>query len=137
MPAKSSAKVENQKKIPFDFVLDALHSAEPLVKPMFGCYSVYIKDKIVLALRRKNDLDQDNGVWVATTRDYHESLRKELPSLRTISLFGVAESGWQNIPEEGECFEEEVMTACHLILRGDLRIGKIPKPKKKKTSSKH
>jgi hypothetical protein len=134
--AKISTASKTSKVIPFDFVIEHLHTADPLVKQMFGCHSIYLKDKIVLALRRRDDFTQDNGVWIATTRDHHESLRRVLPSLRTISLFGVSESGWQNIPEEGERFEEEVTTACDLILKGDPRIGKIPKAKKKKANSK-
>jgi hypothetical protein len=131
---KFSSTKRVSKVIPFEFVLERLHTANPLVKMMFGCYSIYIKDKIMLALRKKDEDSRDNGVWVATTKEHHESLRNELPSLRTISLFGVAESGWQNIPEEGERFEEEVMMVCHLILKGDPRVGKVPKPKKKLSS---
>ena len=127
---KFSSSIKPSKIIPFDFVLEYLHAAEPLVRQMFGCHSIYVKDKIVLALRRKDEINWDNGVWVATSKEHHDSLRKDLPSLRTISLFGTAESGWQNIPEEGDCFEEEAMIACALILKGDPRIGKIPKKKK-------
>jgi hypothetical protein len=133
---KFSPPIKTSKIIPFNFVLEHLHTAEPLVKQMFGCHSIYVKNKIVLALRRKVEFSRDNGVWVATTREHHDSLRKELPSLRTISLFGTPESGWQNIPEEGDRFEEEVTIACDLILKGDPRIGKTPKPKKKKINSK-
>ena len=53
--------------------------------------------------------------------------------MRTIALFGGAESEWQNLPADGESFEEEVMKACAFILRGDPRIGKIPKRRVKKT----
>lgn len=133
---KFSSSIKPSKIIPFDFVLEYLHAAEPLVRQMFGCHSIYVKNKIVLALRKKSEFSRDNGVWVATTRDHHDSLRKDLPSLRTIFLFGTAESGWQNIPEESDRFEEEVTIACDLILKGDPRIGKIPKPKKKKINSK-
>jgi hypothetical protein len=134
--AKIPSASKTSKVIPFDFVIEHLHTADPLVKQMFGCYSIYLKDKIVLALRRRDDFTQDNGVWIATTREHHESLRRVLPSLRTISLFGVSDSGWQIIPEEGDRFEEEVTIACDLILKGDPRIGKIPKAKKKGTNSK-
>jgi hypothetical protein len=39
------------------------------------------------------------------------------------------------IQEEAPDFEESVSTICHLILKGDNRIGKIPKPKKKKMAT--
>jgi hypothetical protein len=118
--------------IAFDFVLDELYALEPTVKPMFGCHAVYVKEKIVLILRRRETYPEDNGVWLATTREHHASPRKRLPGMRTIGLFGGAESGWQNLPADGERFEEEVMKACNLILRGDPRIGKTPKRRVKK-----
>ena len=126
-------KNETKKKaVAFDFVLEELYSLEPTVKPMFGCHAVYVKEKIVLILRRKESYPEDNGVWLATTREHHESLRKNFRSMRTIGVFGGEESGWQNLPADSEHFEEEVMKACNLILRGDPRIGKTPKRRVKK-----
>ena len=117
--------------IPFDFVLDELAKLEPWTRPMFGCTAVYVEEKIVFVLRdRKND--RDNGVWVATTKEHHASLRKELPSLRSITVFGVGETGWQVLPIDTEDFEESVLAACALVRAGDPRIGKVPKAKKSK-----
>lgn len=126
------ADKKKTKTIPFDFVLEALLPADPLVRPMFGGYALYVKTKIMLMLRRKEGSSADNGVWIATTYDHHESLRKDFPSMRSITVFGGEESGWQVLPEESDAFEEEALKACRLILKGDLRIGKVPKPKKKK-----
>ena len=39
------------KIAPHEFVLDALASAAPTTRPMFGCLAVYVEDKIVLILR--------------------------------------------------------------------------------------
>ena len=122
--------------IPFDFVLDELFPADPVTRPMFGGYAIYVKDKIVMMLRKKDTLVHDNGVWLATTFEHHESLRKELPAMRTIRLFGGKESGWQNLPEDAPDFEEEVSHACRLILKGDVRLGKVPASKKKATPAK-
>ena len=129
------ASVKKPKPIAFNFVLDELFAVSPAVKPMFGCYAVYVRDKIVLILRDKEGIATDNGVWIATTHEHHESLRNDFPSMRTISVFGGTESGWQNLPAESETFEEEVMKACKLITNGDPRIGKTPKPRKKKASA--
>jgi len=123
--------MKSPKTIPFDFVLEALFAADPQVRPMFGGYAIYVNEKIVLMLRKRDTYPHDNGVWVATSHTHHESLRKELPSMRTIRLFGQPESGWQNLPEEAPDFEETVMHACRLILKGDERIGKVPDRKKK------
>ena len=100
---------------------------------MFGCHAVYTRGKIVLILRHKNDFPHDNGVWLATTKEHHISMKNDFPSMRSISLFGDGLSAWQNIPEEADDFEEAVIKACELILKGDIRIGKVPMPKKRKT----
>jgi len=52
--------------------------------------------------------------------------------MRSIRLLGTVETVWQNIPVDEDDFEELVLKACELIRKGDARIGKIPKPKKKK-----
>lgn len=127
---KTEAK---KKRVAFDFVLEELYSLEPTVKPMFGSHAVYIRDKIVLILRCRESYEFDNGVWLATSREHHASLKKDFPGMRSIALFGGAESEWQNLPADNESFEEEVMKACHFILRGDPRIGKIPKRRGKKS----
>ena len=69
---------------------------------------------------------RDNGVWIATTREHHDSLRRDLPSLRHIALFGGKSSGWQNLPSDALEFEDDVLRACALIRAGDPRIGKVP-----------
>jgi hypothetical protein len=103
---------------------------------MVGCFAVYVKDKIVLALRNRKEHPLDNGVWIATKREYHESLRIDFGSIRTIRLLGESKSNWQNLPVDADTFEEEVVKACKLILKGDTRIGTISKKKSKIPPSK-
>ena len=116
----------------FDFVLEELHDLNPVVRPMFGCHAIYVGDAIVLITRNKKDHTEDNGVWIATQFEYHESFYKELPLLRNVKLLGGAKSNWQNIPVDEEHFEESVFKVCELIRKRDNRIGKIPKPRKHK-----
>jgi hypothetical protein len=125
-------KTRPAKSIPFDFVLEKIDRIRPVAKPMFGCFAVYSNDKILLILRKKEGGDPDNGVWVATTREHHQSLKREFKSLRSIKIFGEKDSSWQNLPEDSDDFEESVSKVCDLILKGDPRIGKIPKPKNRK-----
>jgi hypothetical protein len=99
---------------------------------MFGCFAVYHAGKIVLILRSRKDHAYDNGVWLATTLEHHESLKKIFPSMRSIRLLGAKISAWQNLPEAADDFEESVMVACEMILKNDPRIGKTPRTKKKK-----
>lgn len=93
---------------------------------MFGCLAVYVKDKIVFALRDKRDTTMDNGVWLATTQDHHESLRREFPNMRSIQVLGKKVTGWQVLPSDAKDFEEAAIRACELVLAGDPRIGKVP-----------
>ena len=119
-----------KKSIPFNFVIDNLFSAEPIIKSMFGAYAIYTSGKIVLILRDKND--EDSGVWLATSPEHHSSLKKDFPGMRSIKIFGTGATSWQVLPADADDFETSVNLACDLILKGDNRIGKIPKPKKKK-----
>ena len=120
-----------KSKIPFEFVLEELDRIQPRVKPMFGCYAIYAGEKLVLILRHRKDFTDDNGVWLAALHEHHASLKKEFPCLRTVRLLGSSETVWQNIPADEDDFEELVLHACQLILKGDVRIGKIPKQKMK------
>jgi len=124
-----------KKKIPFDWVLSELESLGPTTNPMFGCTAIYVGEKIVLILRERPNNAEDNGVWLATTSEHHASLRKELPSLRSIGVLGGGgETGWQILPVSEPDFEDEVLRACAMVLSEDPRIGKIPKPKKPRSS---
>jgi hypothetical protein len=112
------------------FVLDELDELAPYTKPMFGCTAVYVGERIILILRERPSHPDDNGVWLATTREHHASLRVELPSLRSIGVLGEGgTTGWQSLPASGEHFEDEVLHACALVRARDPRIGKIPKRK--------
>jgi hypothetical protein len=97
---------------------------------MFGCLAVYVGRKIVLCLRDRVDSPADNGVWLATTVEHHESLLKEFPSIRSIRVLGKAVTGWQVLPSDAPDFEEAALHACELIAAADPRIGKIPGARK-------
>ena len=122
-----------RKAAPFPFVLEALAPLEPRTNVMFGCLAVYVGEKIVLILRDRPTGTADNGVWIATTIDHHGSLRRKLPSLRSVQLFvqrfGKKETDWQVLPADAPDFEEAALRACALILARDPRIGKVPKGK--------
>jgi hypothetical protein len=117
------------KRIPHEFVLDALSPLAPTTRPMFGCLAVYVAQRIVLILRDKPSAPADNGVWLATTPEHHESLRREFPHLRSIGVLGREPTGWQLLPADAGDFEEAALRACELVAQGDPRIGKIPKPR--------
>ena len=125
---------KRRKAMPHEFVLEALAPAGPVTRLMFGCLAVYVGDKIVVALRDKPKGEADNGVWLATTEEQHESLRREFPHMRSIRAFGRPVTGWQVIPADAVDFEEAALHACELIVKNDPRIGKVPKRKQRSKS---
>jgi hypothetical protein len=127
-------EIKTGSHIPFEFVLDHLAPLEVTVKPMFGLYAIYVHEKIMLVLRDRKDHADTNGVWVATNSEYHKSLKTELPSLRSFSIYAKAikETEWQLLPVDSDDFEACVIKVCELIKRGDPRIGRMPKPGKSK-----
>jgi hypothetical protein len=128
----AGTKKAKKRATPFPFVLEMLEPLSPLTRPMFGCTAVYVGEKIVLVLRDKEDGREDNGVWLATTEEHHASLAAEFPSMRSIGVLGGGTTGWQLLPSAAPDFEESAVRACELILSGDPRIGKVPKPRKLK-----
>jgi hypothetical protein len=103
---------------------------------MFGCHAIYVDSKMVLILRDRRDHTYDNGVWIATSAEYHAELKTVFPCLRSIRLLGGKRTAWQNIPATADDFEECVSQACAMILKNDPRIGKIPAARKKKIAKK-
>ncbi len=122
--------VAKRRPVPYEFVLDELTALEPVTRPMFGATAVYVDEKIVFILREKG-ADADDGVWICTEHEHHASLRRELPSLRSIEIFGSAgDTRWQIIPVTADDFEDSVLRACKLVRARDPRIGRTPKPKR-------
>jgi hypothetical protein len=129
--------VKHRKLAPYAFVLDAVSQLPIETRSMFGCMAIYVGDKIVLMLREKQKQVEDNGVWLATTKEHHQSLRSEFPHMRSIQQFGKEVTGWQVLPADAPDFESAALRACELILARDPRIGKVPKvrrPRKPKTN---
>jgi hypothetical protein len=130
-PDDRNFPVKQRKAVPYAFVLDALADLPTETRTMFGCLAVYLGDKIVLILRDRRNPPADNGVWLATTEEHHESLAREFPSMRSIELFGKGTTGWQVLPVDAPDFEQAALRACELILARDPRIGKVPKSRRK------
>jgi hypothetical protein len=120
-----------RKTVPHEFVLEALSPLSPRTNPMFGCLAVYVGEKIVLILRDRPKYPRDNGVWIATTLEQHESLRREFPNMRSVGLLGKKITGWQVLPADAADFEEAALRACELIVAKDSRIGKLPKGRRR------
>jgi hypothetical protein len=135
MPDRPNAdalfSVKRKKTVPYPFVLDAIAPLSPETRPMFGCLAVYVGLEIVLILREKLGGSADDGVWLATAGEHHESLRREFPNMRSIGVLGREVTHWQLLPADAPDFEEAALRACELIMARDPRIGKVPKSRAK------
>ena len=129
-------KEKPRRTPPFPFVLEALADLNPRTNPMFGCLAIYLADKIVLILRDRPTHPDDNGVWLATTKQHHDSLRPEFPNMRSIGFLREGVTEWQVLPTDAPDFEESALHACELIRHKDPRIGKIPGTKDKRSNKK-
>ncbi len=130
IPPDDTFAIKPRKALPHEFVLDAIAAASPWTRPMFGCLAVYVGNKIVLILRDKRGPDADNGVWLCTTEEHHDSLRREFPNMRSVQVFRKPVTGWQVLPVDAPDFEEAVLRACELVVARDPRIGKMPKARR-------
>ena len=116
-------------KIPYVFVLDYLAAADIIIKPMFGCYSIYANSKLCLFLvNREQPLkgpdgkSMQNGVYVATTADHSDELGKIFASAEF--QFLKEKKVWIFISETSVKFEEYTIKACEMIGSRDARIGR-------------
>lgn len=116
--------------MPFEFILDHLYPLEPFIRKMFGTHSVYIEEKIYLAARQAKKNPEDNGLWIGTEIQHHQSLMSQFPSL--CYLHSIPMKKWLLLPESADDFEESAILICELIKSGDPRVGVLPKSKKKK-----
>lgn len=113
------------RTIPYDFILDYL-PRDVIVKQTFGMYYIYLDKKIVLILRKLSKNLNFNGIWIATTKEHHESLKLDIPAIAGFVLDNgeMHDSGWQMIREDDDDFEASAIRVCELISHRDKRIGK-------------
>ncbi len=110
---------------PFDFVFDYL-PASITVKRMFGMHYIYLGKRILMILRKSVKEPEWNGVWIATSRQHHESLKIEAPALGAFFLDdNDRHSNWLLLKDDAEDFEGDAIKVCDLISQGDARIGKV------------
>jgi hypothetical protein len=113
--------------VPFDFVLDYLPS-NILLKKMFGMHYIYQGKRILLILRKRGNEPELNGIWLATVRKHHESLKNDIPGFGVFTVKGYEQEGnWLFLRDKTDDFEENAIKACELISRGDPRVGRETK----------
>jgi hypothetical protein len=117
--------------MPFDFLLNYL-PRNIIVQPAIGMFYIYWNKKIVLIARQTTKEPQHNGLWIATHREHHASLKQEIPA---ISDFVFEEgtdtsSNWLLLSEAHDDFETAAIAVSELIAKRDPRMGRTtPKSK--------
>ena len=130
---RSLEPVIRRKRVPHEFVLDAIAEVRPTTRAMFGALAVYVGEKIVFLLRDRPDDPQANGVWLAILTEFQESLHAEFPNTGTVRIMGKDISGWRLLAVDADDFEASALHACELVVRNDPRIGKVPSKKRPTT----
>jgi hypothetical protein len=95
---------------------------------MFGMHYIYLGKRIMLILRKSANQPELNGIWVATDKKHHESLKIDVPELGVFVLDGDERHGnWLLLRDNAEDFEGAAIKVCELIAHGDARMGRVPK----------
>lgn len=113
-----------KETIPFDFLLDYL-PAGIIVKPAVGMFYIYFDRKIVLIFRKVGKNPQHNGIWISTQREYHESLKAEIPEITDFVLDEGFDTAWLLLSDNHDDFEKAATQLCELVSQKDKRIGKV------------
>ena len=113
------------KPTPYDFVFDYLPPGI-IVKPMFGFHYIYWGKKLMLILCTNLKHPEWDGVWIATDKGHHQSLKKEIPDLSSFFIDNDERHGnWLMIMATAEDFEGSAIKVCEMISHGDPRIGRL------------
>ena len=127
------APVVRRKRLPHEFVLDAVAEVCPTTRAMFGALAVYVGEKIVFLLRDRPTDPQANGVWLAIPTEFQENLHADFPNVGPVRIMGKEISGWRLLAVDADDFETSALHACELVVRNDPRIGKVPNRKRTAT----
>lgn len=125
------------------------HFCEPMMedssyfsKKMFGGLAIYYNDLMTFVLvetpgdrewrGQKYDFDLWNGVLICTSREHHEGLRSQFPSLTNHPVLGK----WQYLPISVPSFEQDFEGLVQNAVDRDPKIGIVPGLKKRSSKKK-
>ena len=112
------------KAVPFDFVFDYL-PADIIIKPMFGMYSLYVGNRIVLIHHQREKYPEHNGIWVAINEGHLQRLKDEITALSPILKENEKSCAktWYMLKDTADDFEASAIKICEYISHGDPGIG--------------
>ena len=112
---------------PFQWIVEDLENDPTFIqRKMFGAEVIFLNGRQVLALIAGDE--PWNGLLVCTSREFHASLMKGYPALKSHAVLGK----WLYISQADAEFEEVALTVRDLARTGDPRIGIEPKARKKR-----
>ncbi len=96
------------------------------VKPAIGMYYIYWENKILLIFRHLKKNPQHNGVWISAEKEYHLSLKAEMPAITDFVFEDekMISHSWLQLKDEHDDFESTAIRLCELIYHRDKRIGR-------------
>lgn len=100
-----------------------------VIRPMFGTRAAYLGGKIVLCFCARHE--PWRGILVATEREQHPGLLAEFPALTPHPIL----PKWLYLPESADAFERVAQRLVALARARDLRIGVVPRTKKKQRAA--
>ena len=87
---------------------------------------IYLGKRIMIILRRSVNQPELNGIWVATSKGHHESLKNNIPELGAFFIDNNERHGnWLFLRDDEDDFEGAAIKVCDLISHGDPRIGNV------------
>ena len=110
--------------MPFDFLLNELPDSVKIV-PAIGMFYIYFGGKNVLIFRKTGKSPQHNGIWISTKREYHTSLKADIPAITDFTFDHSTETDWLLLSDTHDDFESAAIQLCELVAGKDKRIGKI------------
>lgn len=112
--------------MPFDFLLSYL-PRNIIIQPAIGMFYIYWNKKIILIARQTGKNPQHNGLWIATDRQHHASLKHDIPAIADFVFEEGAEiaSNWLLLNDGHDDFETAAIAVSELITKRDPRIGRI------------
>ena len=126
-----------RRSVPYPFIVEALAPLDPEIRPMFSGFAVYVGEKIVLMLRDSSKQPKDNGAWLVFSERANladPGIQRDFPSLRLIDLLRGKIAHWRLIPADSPTFESEALHACELLLKHDVRFGRIPQSRQTRST---
>ncbi len=124
-------KTKKPKTHPLLWVVESLME-EPsyLEKPMFGCLSIYLHGRLMLALTSGEE--PWNGLLIPTEHQFHDAIVKEFSDVVQHSVL----KKWLYLPEATEDFESVASDIVEAVRMNDQRFGVEPKERVSKRGRK-